>query len=906
MPDRLDLYFRSHTTSQEPEEQRGKNRPPTEPEQALIFRCATTADEKRELLLGAYICAELKNTSYVAREIGLFSRDGHPEEVRILKRFVKGSAFELGTLDEFRRKVFLKYLKAGALIVAYDAPIEISRIAVKWNKSLKRRHAFSFYFRLFMDKKTGKVRPSGFEPGLSIESLDASKAIYRLIKYAFYGQDAEREEEEPLSDVHVLDLKTLTAVLTGETYIFSSACQTFGVAASRRRKPGRTVTKPAIECLLRDVTAALGLLNRLRQEFAPHDLDLALERCYSPATVSKTYYSKMGVKPPKEKFNIPDRINGIAMQAFAAGRAECTITRTLVPVTYLDFHAQYPAVSKLLDCREILCAESLNFADFTSEAREMVESITPDDCRRPEFWKQLRWYALVELQEDIVPLRAKFAKRDDGDPTLGWNFLTSKQPIWITGPDAIAAKLLTGKPLKILEAVAVIPSGVQPGLRPVKLCGQVEVDPRRDDLAVKLVELRSFLKKTNPTLAGGLKVAANSAVFGILCQVEVKDFDSPAPVCVFSGEADYQTPLKTVWEEPAEFYCPVIASLVTGGSHLLCAMLERAVVRDMGGHIAAMDADSAMIVSTKNGGLVPCAGGPHHLKDYQLPSGHTAIRALSFSQVDALREHFEPLNPWRDTLDVPFLRLEKENSASNGDRQQLYAYCISAKLYCLFNLDGQNLLIRKPSGHGLGFLQPPYSVAAWQRRTGRKWTEDLPPWIFEAWHLIISRELELPHKPPSWLKQPAVVVAPVNTPKALEQLGCFKHNTRPFTVMTVPLPRKETGLLWKGFFIMPYTDKLNDLHGRPMVNVVSGQTFFIHDANASKSPKPLGGLPSRRWKTRLLIPYREPRASFAPPTAAHARARHWACSCAGTSSQVSFITSEKRPLHAGRADPTCP
>src|SRR5271165_6765418 len=175
--------------------------------------------------------------------------------------------------SKFRRKVFLKYLKGGALIVAYDAPFEISRIAVKSNKSLKRRRAFSFYFRLFKDK-TGKTRPSGFEPGLSIESLDASKAIYRLIKYKFHARDAEREEEEPVSNVHVLDLKTLTAVLTGEAYSFSSACEIFGVPASRSRKSSRRVTKPAIECLLRDVTAELELLNRLRQEFAPHPVDL--------------------------------------------------------------------------------------------------------------------------------------------------------------------------------------------------------------------------------------------------------------------------------------------------------------------------------------------------------------------------------------------------------------------------------------------------------------------------------------------------------------------------------------------------------------------------------------------------------------------------------------------------------
>jgi hypothetical protein len=34
-----------------------------------------------------------------------------------------------------------------------------------------------------------------------------------------------------------------------------------------------------------------------------------------------------------------------------------------------------------------------------------------------------------------------------------------------------------------------------------------------------------------------------------------------------------------------------------------------------------------MIISTKDGGLVPCAGGPHRLENYRLPSGHAAIRA---------------------------------------------------------------------------------------------------------------------------------------------------------------------------------------------------------------------------------------------------------------------------------------
>jgi hypothetical protein len=303
--------------------------------------------------------------------------------------------------------------------------------------------------------------------------------------------------------------------------------------------------------------------------------------------------------------------------------------------------------------------------------------------------------------------------------------------------------------------------------------------------------------------------------------------------------ANYFTPIEKVWEQPAEFFCSVMASLVTGGSHLLCAMLER-VVRDMGGQIAGMDTDSAMVVSTENGGLIRCAGGPQRLENYQLPAGHAAVRALSWAEVDRIRERFETLNPWRDTLKSPFLKLEKENFTSDGERQELNAYCVSSKLYCLFNVDEGKLLIRKPSGHGLGFLQAPYSITDWQQRTGRKWNEHLPPWIFEAWHFILSQELGLPRVPPTWLKQPAAMAVPITTPQVLERLGRFKDELRPFTVVTVPFPKKEVGQLWKGYFIMPYTEKFDDLHGRPIVNVVSGATFYIHDKDSSTVSKPPG------------------------------------------------------------------
>ena len=269
MADRHDLNCRAYTTPVTPQEEYRSKRRVGQPKDALIFRCATTTDEKKDPVFGAYVCAGLKDGDYIAKEIGLFYREGHPEEFRALTRFVKNSAYELGSVQDFRRNVFLKYLKARALIVAYDAPREISRIALKWNKSEKTRRAFSFYFRMFRDKKTGKMRASGYEPGISIESLDAAKAIYRPIKYKFHEIDAERENEK-FSSVHILDLKTLTSVLTGEVYSFQTACDVFGAPASGQRRSRSRVTKPAIERLLRDVTAELELLNRLKKEFDRH------------------------------------------------------------------------------------------------------------------------------------------------------------------------------------------------------------------------------------------------------------------------------------------------------------------------------------------------------------------------------------------------------------------------------------------------------------------------------------------------------------------------------------------------------------------------------------------------------------------------------------------------------------
>ena len=71
--------------------------------------------------------------------------------------------------------------------------------------------------------------------------------------------------------------------------------------------------------------------------------------------------------------------------------------------------------------------------------------------------------------------------------------------------------------------------------------------------------------------------------------------------------------------------------------------------------------------------------------------------------------------------------------------------------------------------------------------------------------------------------------------------------------MTVPFPKRETIIdpLWTGYFIMPHSEKLNDLHGRTMVNIVSGETFHINDKNSSRLPKPPGWFSLRTMEDEI-------------------------------------------------------
>ncbi len=121
-------------------------------------------------------------------------------------------------------------------------------------------------------------------------------------------------------------------------------------------------------------------------------------------------------------------------------------------------------------------------------------------------------------------------------------------------------------------------------------------------------------------------------------------------------------------EAPGELFNPMIGTLATSGARLRLAMAE-AFVKKKGGYYSYMDTDSIWL------------GGPAGL-------------------VDDLKAFFKPLNPYNQ--DIEMFKVEKGDD--NMPLDNVLAFCISSKRYCMPKIEGNNIEILKASNHGLGFM----------------------------------------------------------------------------------------------------------------------------------------------------------------------------------------------------------
>ncbi len=779
MTETHDIYLRAHTVvlDKRKRSSRGTDRAPPQPpkwsDDAVVFSCEARTDLAQELTFGFYRVLKLNGDTYALEEEGAFFDDGlRAEERKILERYFQKEVadttsfpprFPLLSRSQFITSVFYKYARKGALLIGFDLCYTLGRLARRWAPG--DRDEWSLTLSLY---------PNGYEnkhdPRVLITPLDSKKAF---IKFPYEWAPKEKAQPTDIHKSRFLDLRTILAALFGKPLSLKTACelkafQKYNLPQKNDYTPTGQVTVTEIEEGRQSVRCMAALLYAAKQEFALHPIPAGPDTVYSPASFVKGYLDAMGIARPAEKFDVPNEILGIAMEAFSAGRSETRIRHVEVPVAPLDFMSEYPTVAALMELMEILRARKLTFEDATADVQLLLESMTLNRCFKRRLWPELRFFALVEPQRDVFPVRTMHGGFTQ---SVGNDYLTDKKPIWFAGPDVINSVLQTDRVPRILRAIRVVPHGKQSGLRTVKLRGAVRIDPRSDDLFRKIIEERRR-HKDDEELYRWLKILANS-IYG--CFVELNPETLPkgkaARVRVYSGEKPYVTNKRTVVERPGKWYAPYLASLITSGGRLLLGMLEKCV-EGRGGTYAWADTDALAVVSkAEHGSLsdVPgCAGR----------------RVLPHSEVKEIIARFADLNPYQfDGSILRFLDCNYvDNDPEKGFRKQLLAFCIAAKRYAVYERDGRKLTIIDPKAHGLGHLYPPAdSPSGWDDE------HDIPKWVYEAWEWLVRHGCELtPNRPPSWFRRPQMMRMAVTTNDLLKRLHRW-NRFRPFNVFSAPV-----------------------------------------------------------------------------------------------------------------------
>ena len=766
----------------------------------LILDTETDVGIAQALIVGCYrLCRWRRDGTLQCDEEGFFHADDvaatDPAGFAILESYALTRGLVLGSVlrvEAIPRRAFIDEVfypaayKARGRVVGFNLPFDLSRIAVAWSeprqgkRSSDHRRSFRGGFSLQLAEYHNSRRDAWVEnryrPRIRILHRDSKGAFIEFGSVA--DADAVDRIPDPPGDPvpskkyryrgRFLDLKTLTFGLTDKGYSLAAAAEEFNTRHRKSKAAAHgIITEAYLDYLRNDVLVTQELLEKLRAESDRHPIDVDPSAIHSPASPAKGYLRAMRITPPRDRApRVTPRELGIATSAYYGGRAECRIRCTPVPVVYLDFLSMYPTVNALMGLWSLVIAEELFFEDATAEVQGFLDRVTADGLMRPETWHNLTAFAEIIPDGDVLPVRAQYAGPDDAF-TIGVNPLTSATTMWFALPDLMAAKLLSGKVPRVRRALRLRGRGQLAGLRPVKLRGEVRIDPAREDAFRRVIEARVQVGKRvdipaaeRERLRDALKVVANSGSYGIYGEANAETLaaNDTRSMWVHAAGERKRTRVRSP-EVPGEFAFMPIAALITAGARLMLARLEYAITT-RGGAYAACDTDSMMVVASEAGGLIPCTGGAR-----RLPDGHEAVLALSWSEVDAIVAEFDALKPYDPVL-VPehILKIDKVNfDKKTGDRLPLECYSIAAKRYALFTREAGSRVLRDWKEGGLGHLLDP--------RDSRNEEETRKAWIEDAWARILASAFGEMSAEPEWLDRPALSRESLSSPAVTKRLN---------------------------------------------------------------------------------------------------------------------------------------
>jgi hypothetical protein len=646
-------------------------------EWALIFDTETTTDASQRLRVACY---QLRRSG-VLQEEGVIVDDAilSAQDLALVASYAASHGLKVKTLADFRR-FFLDYAYwRSALVVGFNLPFDIARIAIDASEARRdMRGGFSF-----------RLSTSRDQPSLRVKHLSTTAA---LIGFGKPGKQMTprgmRKRGMPVQAHrgYFLDVKTLAAALTSRSFSLAGLSEHLGTPTRKQATDdhGGPITPDYLDYARSDVQATWECFDALNRRYQEHGLARPVNSVLSEASVGKAYLEQMGIAPQLQCAPDLDRsIFGPIMEGYYGGRAEVNLRRVISEVITCDFKSMYPTVNALMGLWRFVIGLGFTWRDTTRETQAFLDRVTLADFQLPDAWKALCVLVRIQPHGDLLPVRAAY---DGQTHTIGQAFLTCDQPLWYTLADAIAARLRTGKSPQILEARTFEPGPMQDGLKPINLFGNPAfcVDPRTDDVFNRLIDLRDDAKARKDPVQEAIKIIANATSYGIFIEVNRDDAPKPEALIVIDGDGQRSKIRTKAIEEPGSYFHPLLGTLITGAARLMLALAEQLTL-NAGLDWVFCDTDSLAIARPEGMGE---------------PEFHARAQGVIAA--------FVPLNPYRKSGSI--LQIEALNlDADTGAPLALHAFAISSKRYALFNIDADGApIIRKASAHGLGHLIDPY------------------------------------------------------------------------------------------------------------------------------------------------------------------------------------------------------
>src|SRR6266446_3080029 len=177
-----DIYLRAHTVQIDKQPTISwQASEPKWPDHVLCLDCETRLTADQNLTFGFWEFCELRNAEYVCLDEGIYHNDQGIDatEFDLLRNYVRShkpwtaedgsDRLRLYSRSKFVTEILGMAIQAKALIVGFNLPFDLSRLAVDWETA--KNGGWSLIFSQWSSPQTGKLQENKFFPRIVIRAL---------------------------------------------------------------------------------------------------------------------------------------------------------------------------------------------------------------------------------------------------------------------------------------------------------------------------------------------------------------------------------------------------------------------------------------------------------------------------------------------------------------------------------------------------------------------------------------------------------------------------------------------------------------------------------------------------------------------------------------------------------------